>query len=193
MSWLSTVVGRCGSHYVCGRSGTFCKFGSEEFVDSVVYIICKWLGASLWCLYFNSLWPSEALSQNSSVSSLAQVLAWCLMAQSHFLNQSWLTTNEILWYSPEGNFTGNAKDISPWYEFEKYWFKITVSSPRRQWVHYGNITILHQAISVLAWCISVIKIIICCRIWSWSPMLCEKHGPRDSVHKNRSRRPRFLS
>ena len=33
----------------------------------------------------------------------------------------------------------------------------------------------------------------CCRIWSWSPMLCEKHGPRDSVDKNRGRRPRFLS
>ena len=33
----------------------------------------------------------------------------------------------------------------------------------------------------------------CCRIWSWSPVLCEKHGPRDSVDKNRGRRPRFLS
>ena len=46
------------------------------------------------------------------------------------------------------------------------------------------------------------------RIWSWSPMPCEKHGPRDSVDKNRGRktwpsglsndknlglRPRFLS
>ena len=33
----------------------------------------------------------------------------------------------------------------------------------------------------------------CCRIWSWSPVPCEKHGPRDSVDKNRGRRPRFLS
>ena len=32
-----------------------------------------------------------------------------------------------------------------------------------------------------------------CRIWSWSPVLCEKHGPRDSVDKNRGRRPKFLS
>ena len=36
-------------------------------------------------------------------------------------------------------------------------------------------------------------IMIYCRIWSWSPMPCEKHGPRDSVDKNRGRRPRFLS
>ena len=34
---------------------------------------------------------------------------------------------------------------------------------------------------------------LCCRIWSWSPVPCEKHGPRDSVDKNRGRRPRFLS
>ena len=33
----------------------------------------------------------------------------------------------------------------------------------------------------------------CRRIWSWSPMPCEKHGPRDSVDKYRGRRPRFLS
>ena len=34
---------------------------------------------------------------------------------------------------------------------------------------------------------------MCCRIWSWSRMPCGKHGPRDSVDKNRGRRPRFLS
>ena len=42
----------------------------------------------------------------------------------------------------------------------------------------------HQAISIHS---------VDCRIWSWSPVPCEKHGPRDSVDKNRGRRPRFLS
>ena len=37
------------------------------------------------------------------------------------------------------------------------------------------------------------SIVVECRIWSWSLMPCEKHGPRDSVVKNRGRRPRFLS
>ena len=32
-----------------------------------------------------------------------------------------------------------------------------------------------------------------CKIWSWSPVPCEKHGPRDSGDKNRGRRPRFFS
>ena len=26
--------------------------------------------------------------------------------------------------------------------------------------------------------------VMCCRIWSWSPMPCEKHGPMDSVDKS---------
>ena len=42
-------------------------------------------------------------------------------------------------------------------------------------------------------CWVVLRFIVYCRIWSWSPMLCGKHGPRDSVDKNRGRRPRFLS
>ena len=29
------------------------------------------------------------------------------------------------------------------------------------------------------------------RIWSWSPMSYEKHGPRDSVDKNRSQKPNY--
>ena len=33
---------------------------------------------------------------------------------------------------------------------------------------------------------------LCCRIWSWSPVPCEKHDPRDSVDKKRGRRLRFL-
>ena len=37
------------------------------------------------------------------------------------------------------------------------------------------------------------NIVMCCRVWSWSPVPCEKYGPRDSVDKNRGQRPRFLS
>ena len=29
------------------------------------------------------------------------------------------------------------------------------------------------------------RTVFCCRIWSWSPVPCEKHDPRDSVDKNR--------
>ena len=43
------------------------------------------------------------------------------------------------------------------------------------------------------WLTGWVTVCVCCRIWSWSPMPCEKHGPRDSVDKNRGRSPRFFS
>ena len=46
--------------------------------------------------------------------------------------------------------------------------------------------IFHQQCQWLAWK-------VWCRIWSWSPMPFEKHSPRDSVDKNRGRRPRLFS
>ena len=84
--------------------------------------------------HVNSLSSSDALWWYKSRSTLAQVMACCLMAPSHYLNQCWLIVGEVLWHSPEGNFTWNAQDIYPWREFEKYQFQITSASPRDQWV-----------------------------------------------------------
>ena len=39
---------------------------------------------------FNSLGPSDAIRQQRSGSTLAQVMACCLTAPSHYLNQCWL-------------------------------------------------------------------------------------------------------
>ena len=43
---------------------------------------------------------------HKSESTLAQVMACCLTAPSHYLNQCWLTISEVLWHSQEGDFTG---------------------------------------------------------------------------------------
>ena len=82
----------------------------------------------------NSLWPSDAIWRHRSGSTLAQVMAWWLTAPSHYLNQCWLIMNGVLWYSPYNNFTGSARDINSWYEFENYNFEITATSPRGQWI-----------------------------------------------------------
>ena len=66
----------------------------------------------------NSLWPSDSVWHRRFWSTLAQVMAWCLMAPSHYLNQYWLIISEVLWNSPEGNFKENAQNIYPWYESE---------------------------------------------------------------------------
>ena len=62
---------------------------------------------SLWpcdTMVNNSLWPSDAIWRQRSGSTLAQVMACCLTAPSHYLNQCWLI-NKVQWHLSEGNFT----------------------------------------------------------------------------------------
>ena len=51
----------------------------------------------------NSLWPSDAIWWCRSGSPFAQIMACCLMAPSHYLNQCWLTINKICSHSFQGN------------------------------------------------------------------------------------------
>ena len=67
--------------------------------------------------WFNSLWPSDDIWRQGSRSTLAQVMACCLTAPSHYLNQCWLMISEVLWHTPDSNFTGNTYR---WNEFEIY-------------------------------------------------------------------------
>ena len=50
-----------------------------------------------------SLWPSGAMKQQRSGSTLTQVMACCLTAPSHYLNQCWLIISEVKWHSFESN------------------------------------------------------------------------------------------
>ena len=87
-----------------------------------------------WQAFINPLRPNDAIWRHRSGSTLAQVMACCLMAPSHYLNQCWLNISVALWHSAENNFTRNAQDICPWYQFKKYWFKTSTTSSRDQWV-----------------------------------------------------------
>ena len=49
----------------------------------------------------NSLWPSDAIWRWRSWSTLIQVMACCLTAPSHYLNQCWLIISKVLWLSSE--------------------------------------------------------------------------------------------
>ena len=55
----------------------------------------------------SSLWPNDAIWRDRSWSTLAQVMACCLTAPSHYLNQCWLIISKVQWHSSEGNFTRN--------------------------------------------------------------------------------------
>ena len=51
----------------------------------------------------NSLWPRDAIWRQRSESTLAQVMACCLTAPSHYLNQCWLIITKVQWHSSDGS------------------------------------------------------------------------------------------
>ena len=51
------------------------------------------------CSSVNSLWPSDTIWRQRSGSTLAQVMACCLTAPSHYLNQYCLIISEVQWHS----------------------------------------------------------------------------------------------
>ena len=56
-------------------------------------------------LWVNPFWPSDTIWQCRSRSTLAQVMACCLMVPSHYLNRFCLFISEVQRHSSEGNFT----------------------------------------------------------------------------------------
>ena len=58
--------------------------------------------------FVNSLWSSDVLWLHRSGSILPQVMACCLTAPSHYLNQYWLTISEVFWHLQEDIFTRNV-------------------------------------------------------------------------------------
>ena len=59
-------------------------------------------------------------------------MACSCTSPSLYLDQCWLIISEVLCHSSEGNLTGNASDVYPWYEFENYKFEFAAGSPRAQ-------------------------------------------------------------
>ena len=58
-----------------------------------------------------SLWPSDAIWRHRSWSTLAQVMASCLTASSHYLNQGWLIVSTDQWRFSKGNLTRDTTVI----------------------------------------------------------------------------------
>ena len=81
--------------------------------------------------------PSDAIWRYWSGSTLAQIMACCLTAPSHYLNQCWLLISEVPWHLPDNNFTVSAQSTILYNEFENLTFIITstAKSPKGQWVH----------------------------------------------------------
>ena len=76
----------------------------------------------------NSVWPSDTIWWERSGSTLAQVIAWCLMAPSQYLNQCWVPITEVLLHSTEINFTVSAPANVLYNELENHNLKIVAMS-----------------------------------------------------------------
>ena len=60
----------------------------------------------------NSLWPRDAIWRQMSGSTLAQVMACCLTAPSHYLIRCWLIISEVLLHSSLGIITRRTEDTN---------------------------------------------------------------------------------
>ena len=89
-------------------SFTLCMTLIGNYVSRCSLDLVKW---SMIAWHINSLWPSDAIWRQRSGSTLVQVMACCLTAPSHYLNQCWLTISEVQWHSPAGNFTRDTSAI----------------------------------------------------------------------------------
>ena len=63
-------------------------------------------------IHVNSLSPSDTIRQQRSGSTSAQVMACCLTAPSHYLNQYWLINTKVLWHSSEGIIMRRSEDAN---------------------------------------------------------------------------------
>ena len=67
-----------------------------------------------WLMWHHSLWLSDAIWRHKSESILAQVMACCLTAPNHYLNQCWLIVSMVQWHSSEDNFTKDPSATNHW-------------------------------------------------------------------------------
>ena len=87
---------------------TLCDFNEDGFqlhfsVGGLIWntnaCLCSPKYLSMYGVY--SLGPSDAIWRWRSWSTLVQVMACCLTALSHYLNQCWLIISKVLWLSTE--------------------------------------------------------------------------------------------
>ena len=111
----SNVFTICAVFWSLGRRGYFKHFKRRSCNCYAVYTIISYITTIYWeyePMFIHSLWPSDTIFWHRSGSTWVQVMACCLTAPSHYLNQCWLIISKALWHSSEGNFTGDDSAIN---------------------------------------------------------------------------------
>ena len=150
-------------HILRLRNDNFKKFGTQvvtgypgQFLlaqGNQAYGITHWGFSSLREPVVNSLWPTSDITWNQRFwSTLVQVMACCLTAPSHHLNQCWLLIIKVP--STSQDICGNAFDVMI---NQHMWpkmlcFKWQLVFPKGRWVNSllpGGITFCSGSWSVL--------------------------------------------
>ena len=79
----------------------------DDTGDIMCHLVAKFTSNYLIAI-INSLWPIDTIWRHISVSTLAQIMACCVTAPSHYLNQCSLPILKVLQQSPERNITASA-------------------------------------------------------------------------------------
>ena len=79
----------------------------------------------IFVLHQVSLWLSDAIWQHKSGSTLAQVMACCLTAPSHNLNQCWLPISKVQWHHLRANLQEITRPSIAWISFKITFIQIS--------------------------------------------------------------------
>ena len=60
----------------------------------------------------NSMCLSDAIRRQVTESTLAQVMACCLTAPRHYMNQCWFIISKVIWHSPDGIMMRRSEDTN---------------------------------------------------------------------------------
>ena len=109
--WLDCWITLCNVVYIMSRY--ICASWNKSDMSPIIELcLCFFSSDIVWYSYdskvINSLRPVDAIWQHRSGSTLAQVMACCLTAPSHYLNQCWFIISKqgVQW---SGKSQGNSR------------------------------------------------------------------------------------
>ena len=100
------------------------------------------------------------------MSTLAQVMACCLMAPGHYLNQCWFIISKVQWHSCEGIFHKIPQPSVTKISLKTIFLKFQEKSPRGQWVNCMAVFFLVRLLCCTPVCVAG----DCCVsiTWGWT-------------------------
>ena len=103
--WLCRTDNLC-----CCSWFNFIYYRSSQIQDNIQIMNISFMSFKT-IQHVNSLGPSDAIWRQRSGSTLVQVMACCLTAPSHYLNQCRLIISKVEWHSSKGEFTRDTSAI----------------------------------------------------------------------------------